>query len=624
VSLSARADALPTDPGVYLFKDRRGGVVYVGKARNLRARVRQYLSGQDTRLWVPFLVSAAQDVDVVVTKTEKEALILENTLIKKYRPRYNVKLVDDSSFLHLRIDPAGFWPRFQVVRRVSGDRARHFGPFHSASRARATLEFIQRRFPLRTCSDRELNARSRPCLMHQMGRCVAPCVGLATRPAYDEIVTQAMLFLEGRNAELVGRLRARMDDAAEALDFEEAARLRDLISAIEATVERQAVAGHKQGNRDAWALAWGPEDGVAVLIPVRQGLMEEAVVLKVRRGPAPDPEQLQSVLNQWYAEAGAIPEAVLLPFALDDDGALAEVLAERRGSRVEVTAPQRGDKARLLDIAEENAHAALARAADKADTARRALDELQRVCQLPRLPRRIECYDNSNIQGSDPVAAMVVFTDGALDRAAGRRFHVRTVVGADDFATMREILGRRIARGLAEGDLPDLIVVDGGKGQLSAVRAALVELGVADQKHLQSGLADGRPVVGLCGLVKPRTEHARGDREATDKIVLPEVQNPLRLPHNSAALRLLQALRDETHDSAVRFHRKTRSARTLHSALDRLEGVGPARRKALLHAFGSVSGVSAASVEALAALPGIGPALAARIHAALHSPSIPD
>ena len=345
-------------------------------------------------------------------------------------------------------------------------------------------------------------------------------------------------------------------------------------------------------------------------------MMQEAVILPFTDHPGLDGELLSSVLNTWYADSVDIPVEILVSHALDDGEALAELLTERRRAAVRVRVPQRGKKTRLVELAVENARSAWQRREDAA--ARRAvgLEELQRVALLPRLPRRMECFDNSNIQGTDPVASMAVFVDGEPARALYRRYRIRTVEGADDYASMAEVLGRRLRRGLQEGDLPDLIVVDGGKGQLSAARAVMRELGVADQTDRP---VDHRPMVPIIGIVKPRTERRRGDRETPDRLVLPEVKNAVRLPHNSRALRLVQHLRDETHNSAVRYHRKVRNRRTLSSGLDGLPGVGPTRRKALLRHFESAAAVRTASAAQLAEVPGFGPKLAERVFAALQA-----
>ncbi len=607
-TLAEQAARLPRSPGVYLFRDARGVVLYVGKARDLHARVRQYIQGHDERPMVRFLVQSAAEIDAVLVNTEKEALILESTLIKEHQPRYNVRLLDGASFLHLHIDTTGPWPRYRLVRKVGRDARKkgvhYIGPIPSAGRARTTLDFLERRFPLRTCTDRELKSRRRPCLLYQMKRCMAPCVNLCSEAEYQEAVEESLMFLDGRSEVLLDRLAERMMDLAESEQFEQAALLRDRIRAIRGVIERQQVVDQRQGDRDIWGIYREAERGIAVRIPVRHGLMRE---------PAPgaiedDDGLLSSLLNTFYEHGEQIPPEILLPVAPPDIDGLAELLSERRGGRVALKVPQRGEKTRLIELARTNAKSVMDRARSESERKRQTLTELQRICRLPRLPRRIECFDNSNIQGSDPVGSMVVFVDGAPARKLYRRFHIKTIEGADDFASMAEVLGRRMRRALAEepGDWrkPDLLVVDGGKGQLSAAMAILAELGVTD--------------VPLIGLSKPRTERKRGDRETPDKIVLPGVKNPIVLRNNHPALHLLQAIRDESHRTAVRFHRQKRRKRTFQSALQELPGIGPSRRAALLKHFGGLAAIQAASVEELAAVDGIGLKMAAGIREALH------
>jgi excinuclease ABC subunit C len=606
--LETRAAELPTTSGVYLFKDRRGKVIYVGKAVNLRARVRQYLAGADERMMVPFLVKHAVDVEVVITDTEKEALLLENTLIKKHRPRFNAKLRDDSNFLHLRIDPRSEWPRYDLVRRIRDDGTRFFGPYHSASKARTTLAFLQRAFPLRTCTDAVLHSRKRPCLLHQMGRCVAPCVGLVDETSYDEIVQGSMAFLEGKREPAIRSLHTRMNAASDALEFEKAARLRDLAFSIEASVERQKVVDTDLADRDVWGLYREGRRGAFVIVPVREGVMNEPRAALVEFGDD-DPELLSSLLNTTYSGEAPIPPQLLVPVLPFDHLALEEVLSERRGGRVRIVSPQRGDKVRLVELAAENARVRYLRETDEDERHARAMQELAEVLELAEPPHRIECFDNSNLGGTNPVAAMAVFLDGRPARAEYRRYRVKTVVGSDDVATMREILGRRFRRAIDEGVRPDLLVVDGGKGQVGAAMAVLQDLGLHDQA--------------VCGISKPRTEHARGNRSATDKVVLPNRKDPLRLPEGHPALRILQHVRDEVHRHAVRYHRQVRNRETLGSVLEAIPGIGPARRKALLRVLGSADRVADASVDELAAIPGIGPDIARRLHEAFHpSPEV--
>jgi excinuclease ABC subunit C len=604
-ALFARAERLPTTAGVYLFKNRRGDVIYVGKAVNLKARVRQYLSGSDERPMVPFLVRQAADVEAIATATEKEALLLENTLIKKHQPKFNVKLVDDKNFLHLRIDAREPWPRFTLVRRIGVDGARYFGPFASASRARQTLAFVQKSFPLRTCTDAVLKTRKRPCLLHQMGRCVAPCVDLTTAEDYAAILDDAVLFLEGKRRPLVARLTARMRAQAEAERFEDAARTRDLLRSIEATLERQQVIDPRLGDRDVWGLFREGAAGAVTVMPVRDGAMGEPRITLFDGEIGDDGELLSSWINALYAEGSEIPREILVPVAPADADALGEVLGERRAGAVEVRVPQRGDKVRLVELATENARLRYHTETDADARRDKALDALAEVVGLGERPRRIECFDNSNLGGENPVAAMAVLVDGEPARAEFRRYRIKRAPGDDDYAMMRETLTRRFTHVLEGEPGPDLLVIDGGRGQLNVALAVLADLGLSEQ-----------PVVGLS---KPRTEHRRGERDATDKVVLPNAKDPIRLRDDHPGLRLLQRVRDEAHRHAVGYQRKVRNRETLTSVLDGIPGVGPARRRALLQVLGSAAAVADADVDVLAAVPGIGRAMAERIRTALDS-----
>ena len=579
-------------------------MIYVGKARNLRVRVRQYLAGADGRAMVPFLVRDAASVDCVVTDTEKEALLLENTLIKKHRPRFNAKLRDDSNFLHLRIDLRDPWPDYQLVRSIRSDGARYFGPYASASKARKTLAFMQRAFPLRTCTDAVLRSRKRPFLQHQMGRCVAPCVDLIDRSAYLELAESSMLMLQGRTPEVIAHLRQRMADHSDRLEFEEAARMRDLIRSIESSTERQKVIDTRLADRDVWGLYTEGDRGAVAILPIRQGVMGEPRSALLPALVGDRTSWLSSLLNSGYPERADIPPEILVPELPPDVEALQEVLSERRGRRVVLRAPQRGEKVELVALAVKNAEVRYLRETDVEERHARAMEDLAAVLELTEPPERIECFDNSNTQGTDPVAAMSVFLGGRPARREYRRYRVKTVIGSDDYATMREILERRFRRAQEDGVFPDLLLVDGGKGQLGVAVAVLEDLGIHGQA--------------VAGISKPRTERRKGDRRATDKIVLPHRRDPVRLRAGHPALRILQHLRDEAHNHALRYHRKLRSRNQLVSVLEGIPGVGPARRKALLRALGSAEAVASAEVPALAEVPGIGPALAEQIHAAFH------
>jgi excinuclease ABC subunit C len=606
MDLAEQADVLPLTAGVYLFKDAAGEVLYVGKAVNLRARVRQYLLGHDERFMVRFLVAQAKRVEVVRVSNEKEALILENSLIKQHQPRYNIKLRDDKNFLHLRIDPRSFWPRFTLVRRPKEDGARYFGPYHSATHARRTLAFVQKSFPLRTCTDAVLRARKRPCLLHQMHRCIAPCVGMCQRDGYQEVLDDAVLFLGGRKPDLVKRLQVRMAELALAERYEDAARVRDVLKSVDAALETQAVADVKLGDRDAWGIFREGDRGAVAFLPVRGGLAREPRVFPFQGEVEDDRSLLSAALNTWYDEGRDVPPEVLLPVEPADRAALSEVLSERRGSRVEVCVPKRGDKTRLVDMANAAAETRFQGTHSEDERLERALETIAEIVGLDALPYRMECFDNSNLLGEDPVASQVVFVEGRPARSEYRRYKVKTVVGADDYATMREILGRRLRRAAEEGTFPDLLVVDGGRGQLSAAEDVLRELGLEDQA--------------VIGIAKPRTERRRGERDAVDKIILRGQAEPVILREDDPALRLLQHIRDEAHRTAIGFHRNTRSRSALQSELDALPGIGKTRRQALLRHFGSTRALRGATVEQIAAVPGFGTVLAEKVKAALESP----
>ena len=603
-SLQNKAALLPHSPGVYLFKSTDGTSLYIGKADNLQSRVRQYFAGGDGRFMIPFLMSEVFDIEVIVTSNTKEALLLENTLIKKHQPRYNARLRDDSHFLRIRIDLSAVYPRFTLVRSFKRDGARYFGPYTSASKARDTLAFLERAFPLRTCTDRVLNTRRRACLLYQMKRCVAPCVGKTTPLAYSSLVKQSLLFLEGKHRPLLQQLETTMFSAAKTEDFEEAARIRDLIRAILATMEKQRVIDARLGDRDVWGVYRSGHEGAVSILPVRDGVMSDPRAQLIHTAAGTDSQWLSAILAEFYDADTPIPGEITLPVQPENAAELAEVLSERRGRRVKLHCPKRGEKLNLVRLACENARLRYHRTNQAKERRLEALDALAKAIGLAVPPHRIECFDNSNIGGDYPVAAMAVFIDGKPERSEYRRYKIKTVVGSDDYASMKEILGRRVRRAIESNNRPDLIVVDGGKGQLSAAREALHSLGLDDQ-----------PIIGLA---KPRTERRKGDTDTPDKIMLPDQSEPIVLDPSDPALRMLQHLRDETHNHAIRYHRKVRRSTTLISVLEAIPGVGPTRRKALLRHLGSARAVAEASQEELSNVPGIGHSTATLIYNALH------
>ncbi|GAB4259189.1 MAG: excinuclease ABC subunit UvrC [Deferrisomatales bacterium] len=608
MDVQEKVNHFPPRPGVYLMKDRAGKVLYVGKAKDLRARVRSYFrEGADGRPRVRFLMARVHDIDYLVTDSEKEALILENTLIKRHRPRYNVDLRDDKTYLSLRLDPREPFPRLTMVRlrQMRSDGALYFGPYSSARSLRETLELIHRISPLRQCSDREFRHRTRPCLYCQIRGCKAPCCGLIDPADYRRIVDQVVWFLKGRSSELLQDLERGMQEAAERMDFEEAARLRDRIRAVRLTLERQKAVTHRPVDRDVIALVREGGEGQAVVLVVRSGNLIDRRSYYFGDLQGEDAEVVADFLQQYYRGERIVPPEVLVDRELPegDRGVLEEWLGERNRRRVRVVRPRRGEKAQLVRMAEENARELLRERRRTKVGYEAALTELRDRLHLPRLPRRIECYDISNVQGRQAVGSLVTFVDGFPDKDRYRRFSVRTVEGADDFAMLYEVLARRLQR--TGWELPDLLLVDGGKGQLAVAVRALEDAGVEG--------------VAAAGLAKARALPGQGEavEHSPERVFLPGRKNPVVLPRGSSALFLLQRIRDEAHRFAVTYHRKRRSRASLSSALEQVAGVGEKRRKALLKHFGSLKRLREATPAEIAAVPGISPALAERIAASL-------
>ena len=598
-ALKERIRALPTGPGVYLFKGEKDAILYVGKAQNLRSRVRSYFGqGHDGRIRMDFLIPRIADVDVVVTSNVKEALLLENQLIKKHKPRFNVRLRDDKNYLGLRLDQNETYPRFTETRRFLRDGATYFGPYTSSRSLHQTLSTLQRIFPLRTCSDSGLKSyrrQGRPCLEHSVGRCAAPCCGLISDESYAELVKGAALFLKGRSGELVRDLRSRMDSAASQERFEEAARLRDRIQAIERTVERQATISTQLVDRDVFGLARDAGKLEIQVLHVRQGRLLGGNAYSFRDVRVEDAEALDSFLTQFYAEDRDVPREVLVPVDVDGREALEAVWRERSGRVVALRTPQRGELRQLVDMAQRNASLALLERTRKSEDAERALADVQETLRLPSLPMRIECYDISHLQGVLTVGSRVVFVGAQPHKDGYRRYKLREADAGDDYAALREVLVRRLAR-IESDPAPDLLLIDGGKGQLNAVRAALDDLGVE---------------IALASIAKERDDESPSPRvqrhggPKRERVFLPGVKDPLLPAPDSPALLLLQRIRDESHRFAIRYHRELRSKVGLRSILDELPGIGPVKRRSLLRTLGSLEKIRNATQAQLAAVPKI-------------------
>ncbi|HUQ05824.1 MAG TPA: excinuclease ABC subunit UvrC [Kofleriaceae bacterium] len=621
-------DRIPTDPGVYIMKDAAGKVVYVGKAKNLRTRVRQYFRpGGDERFFVAagFLGKVLADIETVVVTDEKEALLLENHLVKRHQPRFNVKLRDDKQYLVLRVmppetgedaAPAKQFPRVQVARNIKDDGARYFGPYHSATSCRETLRVLNRHFQLRTCTDHVLEHRGRVCLQYQIQRCPGPCAMPVSPQAYADSVDDVVLFLEGKDKELLARLKERMVTNAAAEHYEAAARVRDSIGAVERTVSRQHIVQEDFVDQDVFGVHREGDAAELAVMFVRAGKLVGKRSFAQKDQELPDAELIGAFVQQYYATGTFIPDEIVVPAEPPDADLLAGWLGLARGKKVKLVWPQRGTRVRLLELATKNAETAMVSRRDKGADVEAALGKLQARLGLRRLPQRIECFDIAHVQGTDTVASMVTFVDGAPARSLYRTFKIRTSTN-DDFASMYEVLSRRFKRSLKpragsarDGDdawaAPDLLVVDGGKGQLGMAVTALKDLGIELERE------DAMDVISLA---KER-ELAAGD--APDRVYLRNVKEPVALRANTAELFLLARLRDEAHRFANTFHRERRSKATLRSALDDVPGIGATRRRALLKHFGSVSAIAGASVEDIAKAPGMNKKVAAQLRSVLN------
>ncbi len=599
MTLEEKVDQVPDRPGVYLYKDAKGQVIYIGKAASLRGRVRSYF--QESRARDPktdALVGQIRDLDYIVTGNELEALILESNLVKKHRPRYNIILRDDKHYPFLRLTLNEDFARLVVARRVQKDGAAYFGPFYPATAMRQTLRLVRQLFPLRTCRIKIDGTLARPCLQYYIHRCNAPCTGWETREGYAKTVRLVQRFLEGHNDDLAMELTREMEAAASALRFERAAGLRDQIQALNTVRERQKIISTEEADQDIVGVVRQGPDACVQLFFVRKGrLMGRESFFFDRVSGWSSGEILSAFVRQFYARDVTPPPEILLSEEPPEAALSAEWLGQRRGGRVDLHAPQRGKKRELVAMAEENAALALqTHLLARGNRLQVVLDELERALNLPAPPHRIEGFDISTIQGSETVASMVVWQDGEMKKDDYKRYKIRTVAGTDDFAAMREVLTRRYGRVLeGEGVFPDLILLDGGRGQLSAGMKALEDLGL-----------DYLPIASLA--------------KRAEEVYTPEHLQPLVLDMGSPALQALQKIRDEAHRFAISYHKKLRERRTISSVLDQIPGVGPTVRTSLLKTLGSAKVVRKASVAELAAVPKVTPKLAQRIHGFFHPP----
>jgi excinuclease ABC subunit C len=608
--VSEKLKSIPAKPGVYLFRDEQGEVLYIGKAKSLRPRVRSYFQAGrgDTRASIPNLVGRIADLEVIVTRTEVEALHLEQNLVKRHRPPFNVRLRDDKSFPYIAVTVEDDYPRVMFTRERHRRGVRYFGPYANAKKVRETLDVLNRVFQFRPCEGPKPGRHSGiPCLDFHIDRCHAPCVGYISKEDYGEIIAGVINFLSGDTKTIVRELRRRMEEAAADERFEDAARYRNRLFAIENLAERQGADRRETGSIDVLGVAAEGERAAVQVFPLRGGKMIDRHGFHLENVEGQDPTTiLEAFCLEYYGNAPSIPPEIVVPPDATGLDALQQFLSELRGSRVEVRAPARGEKRRLAELASQNAGIALESETLVTEQKRlrrvAALEELREALNLESLPLRIECYDISNIQGQEIVGSMVVFQDGMPKKAHYRKFGVRGLDGQDDFAAMAEVVSRRFARlrtGVEEeydegfATAPNLVVIDGGKGQLSAALTAMQ--------------AYDLPRVAAIALAK-----------RIEEVFVPGRSDPILLDPHSSGLQLLQRVRDEAHRFAVTFHRQRRSARARESLFDTLEGVGPARRRALLQHFGSTERVLGASQEELEGVPGLPPKTARTIYAQLH------
>jgi len=595
---------LPESPGVYLMRDAEGTILYVGKAASLRHRVRSYFgAGQKLPPKLQRMVSRINDLDFFVTNSEQEALILECNLIKRHRPYFNVRLKDDKSFPYLKINITEEWPRLYTTRRLEEDGGRYFGPFASAKSVRQTMKVLKGIFPFRSCSRVITGTDPRPCLDYYIHRCIGPCIGAADKQEYAEVIKQVILFLEGKQETVARGLENRMEKAAEALDFETAAVIRDQIEAIYRVIEGQKIAATVRGEQDVIAFASDKNEAFVQVFFIRSGKLIGRESFVLQGTSAEEPKQIMSsFIKQFYGSSPYVPPLILIQHPVEDKSTIEKWLQSRKGSKVQIRVPYRGNKKQLVDIVAENAEQGLQQRKLRQQAApselAEALAEIEKELRLPRLPSRMECYDISNIQGRAAVGSMVVFDKGKPKPAHYRRFRIKTVPGADDYAMLQEVLQRRFKRSMLQAGaesshdiwavLPDLVLIDGGRGQLNAVLSVMQEMG-----------AESIPVASLA--------------KENEEIFIPRQAEAIGLPASSAGLQLLQRLRDEAHRFAISYHLRIRRKESFTSALDSIPGIGAKRKRALLRQFGSVQGIKQASMEELATAKGMSQSAAEKI-----------
>ncbi len=593
-----QAQSLPHKPGVYLFRDDSRKVIYVGKASNLYNRVRSYFTSKSTIPKLRRMIPQISDIDFFITDSEQEALILESNLIKKYRPLYNVRLKDDKSYPYIKVTLYEEWPRVMLTRRLKEDGSRYFGPFANAGSTRQTMNWINKIFPYRTCNKVITGKDKRPCLKYHIKRCAGPCIGAVSKDEYRDIIDQVILFLGGKQEQVIRKLKTEMNRASASLEFEKAASLRDQIQSLERLIGDQKVIYSRKVNEDVIAVARQANTACAQVFFIRGGklLGKEHFVLEGVSDEKPG-KIITTFVEQFYNASADIPAGILLQTEPEDKALIEGWLQSKIGHRVKLTVPRRGTKKQLVEMVAGNASEMLEQLqlkwlADSGKTGA-ALEEIKIRLSLPGMPKRIECYDISNIHGTSAVGSMVVFEDGQPRSSHYRRFKIKTVSGIDDYAMMREVLRRRFGHGTQStgeswGVIPDLILIDGGRGHLNTVLQLMHEMGI-----------DSVPLSSIA--------------KENEEVFIPNATDPIILPRNSQGLYLLQRIRDEAHRFAISYHTRVRRKAAFASPLDQVPGIGPKRKKALIKKFGSIKGIKAASSDELASIPGMTESLAERL-----------
>ncbi|MGZ3568502.1 MAG: excinuclease ABC subunit UvrC [Thermodesulfobacteriota bacterium] len=604
-----KINRLPTNAGIYLFKDQKGTILYVGKAGNIRHRVSSYFQkreGMDAKTLA--MLEKVADIDTMVTDTEKEALILEDNLVKTHHPRYNVKLRDDKNYPCLKLSMEEKYPTLCVVRRIKKDGSLYFGPYPSATSLRETLRVIRRLFPIRTCLDTKFTHRLRPCINHEMGRCFGPCCEEVDPAKYREVVQQVRMFLAGKNRDLVEDLKKRMEEESENLNFEKAAKIRNQIAHIEQVIEKQKIVSQDFLDQDV--IGFYRQDHKIIVYPlfIRTGRLMGGKGFVLPSTGLLDKEVLSSFLFQYYRGGKFIPEQILIPAEIPEQEFVEKWLTELRGKRVRISVPMKGDKKNLLKMACENAERFLLAEDELQKDRRQLLQVLKEKLHLKTIPRRIEAFDISNLQGGNAVGSMVVFEEGEPNKDRYRRFKIKTVEGADDYGMMYEVLLRRYQKAVEENDLPDLVLLDGGRGQLNVAQEVFKELKVEE--------------IDLISLAKERPlEESRFSRlrKSEEKVFHPHIKEPILLGRRSGLLQFLDRIRDEAHRFAISYHKKVRGRESIKSELEEIPGIGRVRQKELLKFFGTVERIKEVTEEELAKAPKMNSKSAQRVYQFYHN-----